>query len=271
MAEGILFWLAVLMLAAAVTGLFAGTASGRARWLGWGRAALHGALVPLGAALLIRWIVTGHGPYVTRHEVLVSDTWMLVAAAWVAARVWRPAAVAALAVAPVALLMLGVSAMVTPDPQAAPSAFDNVWLVVHVLFAKAAYGSFLVSGTLSGAALWRARRPGLPAEAGPAAGPVQLEEWSYRWMLAGFLFLGVMIAAGSLWAYHAWGRYWGWDPIECWALGTWLVYGVALHLRQRGWRGARFEWASVGALTVVVAAYFVGPTVSRSIHAGYFK
>ena len=262
MVEGLAFWLAVAVLAWAALAGTSGLALRKEAWRAHGVRALAATLVPLGLALLLRWIRVEHGPYVTRFEVLASDAWMLVAVYLAAARWWRPAAAAGVLVAPAALFMLGAAAMVTHESQPVPAAFDNVWLVVHILFAKAAYGSLLVSGGLAAVALWR-RRQGADGEG--------QEEWSHRWMLAGFLFLALMIAAGSLWAYHAWGRYWGWDPIECWALATWLGYGVVVHLRFRGWRGPRFCWTSIAAVAAVGLAYFVAPTISGSIHAGYFQ
>ena len=46
------------------------------------------------------------------------------------------------------------------------------------------------------------------------------------------------VAAGAIWAEYAWGRYWGWDPKETWALVTWVVYACYLHARSTaGWRG----------------------------------
>ncbi|MFW5812243.1 MAG: cytochrome c biogenesis protein [Alkalispirochaetaceae bacterium] len=52
---------------------------------------------------------------------------------------------------------------------------------------------------------------------------------------------------GAIWAYQAWGRYWGWDPKEVWSLVTWLVYSLYLHLRFV--RGAS---PRLGAITSVV-------------------
>ena len=46
--------------------------------------------------------------------------------------------------------------------------------------------------------------------------------------------------AGAIWADHAWGRYWGWDPKETWSFITWVVYAAFLHARATaGWRGRR--------------------------------
>ena len=48
------------------------------------------------------------------------------------------------------------------------------------------------------------------------------------------------VAAGAIWAEYAWGRYWGWDPKETWALVTWVIFACYLHARSTaGWRGTR--------------------------------
>ncbi len=74
----------------------------------------------------------------------------------------------------------------------------------------------------------------------------------------GFLFFTIATIFGALWAEVAWGRYWGWDPKETWALITWLNYAVWLHLRLvKGWRGQILAiWAIVGLLITTFA--FVG-------------
>ena len=68
--------------------------------------------------------------------------------------------------------------------------------------------------------------------------PDDLDEISYRAIAIGFpvFTLGGLIFA-MIWAEIAWGRFWGWDPKEVWALITWLFYSVYLHLRlSRGWQ-----------------------------------
>ena len=54
----------------------------------------------------------------------------------------------------------------------------------------------------------------------------------------GTAFLTFGMLSGMLWAKQAWGHYWGWDPKETWALVTWLVYVLYIHLRVTG-RGSR--------------------------------
>lgn len=91
----------------------------------------------------------------------------------------------------------------------------------------------------------------------PATGgmdPEDLDEISYRAIAIGFpLFtLGALIFA-MIWAHEAWGRFWGWDPKEVWALITWLYYTAYLHFRlSRGWQGRKSAWMAVIGFVVVM-------------------
>lgn len=100
--------------------------------------------------------------------------------------------------------------------------------------------------------------------------PDTIDELSVKFVGVGFIFLSIMIAAGSIWANEAWGRYWGWDPIETWSLITWLVYAGYLHSRYTlGWRGRRSAWFAVAALPFILFTLFGVPSVYNSIHGAY--
>nr|UNJ15674.1 cytochrome c biogenesis protein [Cyanidiaceae sp.] len=58
-----------------------------------------------------------------------------------------------------------------------------------------------------------------------------IEALSYKLISLGFFLLTLGIIAGSVWANEAWGNYWSWDPKETWALITWLVFAIYLHIR----------------------------------------
>jgi cytochrome c-type biogenesis protein CcsB len=57
------------------------------------------------------------------------------------------------------------------------------------------------------------------------------DEVVYRAIMVGFPLLTIGIITGGLWANHAWGTYWSWDPKESMALVTWLSYAAYIHLR----------------------------------------
>ncbi|RXT13856.1 c-type cytochrome biogenesis protein CcsB [Ammoniphilus sp. CFH 90114] len=90
--------------------------------------------------------------------------------------------------------------------------------------------------------------------------PETIDEISYRAIAIGFpiFTLGALIFA-MIWAAEAWGRFWGWDPKEVWALITWLFYSAYLHLRlSKGWQGERSAWmAVIGFIVVMITLVFV--------------
>nr|YP_010290228.1 cytochrome c heme attachment protein [Passiflora cirrhiflora]ULO25999.1 cytochrome c heme attachment protein [Passiflora cirrhiflora] len=59
----------------------------------------------------------------------------------------------------------------------------------------------------------------------------QLDNWSYRILSIGFIFLTVGILSGAVWANETWGSYWNWDPKETWAFITWVIFAIYLHTR----------------------------------------
>jgi ABC-type transport system involved in cytochrome c biogenesis permease subunit len=84
--------------------------------------------------------------------------------------------------------------------------------------------------------------------------PEDLDEIGYRAIAIGYpiFTLGALIFA-MIWAQEAWGRFWGWDPKEVWALITWLFYAAFLHLRlSRGWLGKKSAWLSVIGFIIVM-------------------
>ena len=92
-----------------------------------------------------------------------------------------------------------------------------------------------------------------------------MDEISYRAILIGFpLFaLGGLFFA-MIWAHLAWGRFWGWDPKEVWALITFLFYTAFLHFRiSKGWEGERTAWlAIIGFGTIVFNQVFVNLVIA---------
>jgi ABC-type transport system involved in cytochrome c biogenesis permease subunit len=99
--------------------------------------------------------------------------------------------------------------------------------------------------------------------------PEDLDEISYRAIAIGYpvFTLGALIFA-MIWASEAWGRFWGWDPKEVWALITWLFYAAYLHLRlSRGWQGKPSSWMSVIGFLVVMFTLIGVNLVIAGLHS----
>ena len=229
-------------------------------------------LVPQLVSLGMRWVRVGHGPYIGYYEVANGLT--LFVAAFFVVVAWRNPrlSVAGIAIMPVAVLLLG-GAMLTPKGGLPLSAnLASYWLFIHVAFANLAFAAFVASFGLavayvvrshSAGGKWAKRLDRLPAQD-------VVGDLTTRFVLAGFLFWAIMIVSGAIWANQAWGRYWGWDPIETWSLVVWLVYAVYLHVRfTLGWRGERLAWFAIIAMPIALFSLLGIPIVFHTAHAGY--
>ncbi|WP_047152056.1 c-type cytochrome biogenesis protein CcsB [Aneurinibacillus tyrosinisolvens] len=126
----------------------------------------------------------------------------------------------------------------------------------------------VIGGTVLYVALRLATRRRLAAPLGKWVRELDsdlVDEISYRAVAIGFpvFTLGALIFA-MIWAHEAWGRFWGWDPKEVWALVTWLFYSAYLHLRlSRGWQGEKSAWMAVlGFIVVMFNLIFVNLVIS---------
>ena len=96
----------------------------------------------------------------------------------------------------------------------------------------------------------------------------QMDFLSYRLIGFGFLLLTVVILSGAIWAEQAWSSFWTWDPKEVWALITWIIYAVYLHLRLRGKKDGNFlAWYALLAVPVVLFTFAGVNTLMPGLHS----
>lgn len=228
-------------------------------------------LLPHSAALTMRWLAIGHGPYMMKYEVLSSNAWVVII--MLLLFVWhrRDWAYLALATIPLAILMLGFGLFSNPEARNLPPSLRSVWLIFHIFFNKLAVGAFTLS--FASAIIMLRKLKGdssrfldrLPA-------PAVLETYTIRFVGFGFIFWSTTIGAGAIWANQSWGRYWGWDPIEAWSLVTWLCYGLLLHARLFfGLKGRGTAWGTIACFVMSVLTVFIFPFLIPSLHSAYFQ
>jgi ABC-type transport system involved in cytochrome c biogenesis permease subunit len=148
-----------------------------------------------------------------------------------------------------------------------PIIFKSYWLFLHIGFGKLFGVTVVLAGACAIAHLVKADRP-QRLERFPSA--AKLDLYAHQLLLISFLFQGVMIAAGALWANQSWGRYWGWDPMETSALVTWIVLGLVLHFRVlHRWTGERMAWLTIVAMAFGLTTMFVVATLVPTIHTSF--
>jgi len=150
-----------------------------------------------------------------------------------------------------------------------PATFDNPWLWMHVLSGKLFLGFYLVPAALSAILLFPALAARLASNPGHA-NSIAFDGEVWPLFALAFTCHSFMLIAGAVWAHSAWGRYWAWDPLETWALITWLAMGLLLHVRVTYRQlPPAIAWASVVAIFCLAFLTFFGvPFVSLAPHKG---
>src|SRR5438093_6206903 len=225
-------------------------------------------LVFQAAGIVMRCMIAGRPPVTNMYESII---WVSFAVSFFGMIffVRYRAHIYLLAALPVTLIAL---LLVHQMPIAMPSSIeplvpvlrDNFWLTIHVLTITLSYAAFALAMAFGHILLWRyARNPA----AARADAPMHL--WLYHVLQLGVLLLAAGTILGGVWANYSWGRFWGWDPKETWALIALLCYILALHGRLAGW------WTQFGLavasvvcfLAVLMAWYGVNFVLGKGLHS----
>ena len=152
---------------------------------------------------------------------------------------------------------------------------DNFWLTIHVLTIVSSYAAGALAwglGCLSlGYYLVGTYRPSQSLHSGkrPPEACAALAGFIYKSMQVAVLLLAAGTILGGLWADVSWGRFWGWDPKEVWALVSLLAYLIILHGRYAGWIG-NFGLAAgsvLGAAVIGMSWYGVNFLLGAGLHS----
>ncbi|MGA8117276.1 MAG: c-type cytochrome biogenesis protein CcsB [Actinocatenispora sp.] len=157
-------------------------------------------------------------------------------------------------------------------------ALNSYWLWIHVSAMTLASGIFMVGFVAVALYLIQERREAWLADDQPLRFPLTLgdrlpaaetlERLGFRIHALAFPIWTFGIMCGAIWAEHAWGRYWGWDPKETWSFISWVVYAAYLHARATpSIRGRWSSWiAIVGWATMLVNLFGVNLVV-QGLHS----
>jgi cytochrome c-type biogenesis protein CcsB len=223
------------------------------------------------AAIIMRWVQLGRFPYWGTFEVFATYAWVSVAF-YLIVQFFRPnLKITGALVLPLSFIMIGIAVMSSADAvKEIPRTFYTYWLGIHITFAQLSYAAAIISAGMGLLYIIKEQME-RNRQVNPLVAKLpdlnRIDYFCYRFAVFAFIMLMIMMASGSIWAFKAWGRYWGWDPIETWALISWLVYGLYLHLRiTYVWKGKRSAWLSVICLLLVLFSYFGIPLFYPSVH-----
>ncbi len=207
--------------------------------------------------VLMRGLAAGRAPWGNMFEFTTSAMIFVVAAylvmVWRAGLRWLGLPVALLAAVGNGLAVTVFYVAVAP----LVPALHSVWFLIHIIAAAIAGAAFNIGGLMSIIYLIKKRAESRGRTGGYLAripNARRIDLITYRFHAFAFPLWTFAVAAGAIWAQYAWGRYWGWDPKETWALVTWVIYACYLHARSTaGWRGTR---AAVIAIVGLASFWF---------------
>lgn len=169
----------------------------------------------------------------------------------------------AVAAMPMAFLILSYAVLQPREVTELMPALRSAWFGFHIGSAVFSYSAFMLAGATGLRYLIMERR-------GDADETKlrRMDHLSYRLVALGVFLLTVTILSGAIWAEQAWSSFWTWDPKEVWALITWILYAVYLHLRLRKKHSGRaMAWFVVIAIPVVLFTFAGVNTLMPGLHS----
>lgn len=210
-----------------------------------------------GAGLAMRWYVSGHAPWSDGYEAIVFIAWVTMLSGLIFSRA-NAGILAGSAL--LAAFMIFVTEMNLLDPEITnlQPVLKSYWLMIHVAIITSSYG-FLGLACILGIfnmVLYIFRNP-----VNGVRVTKNINELTYVSELTitvGLFMLTIGTFLGGIWANESWGRYWGWDPKETWALVSVLVYAIILHFRYiPGLKGKfAFNVASLWGYAAILFTFF---------------
>jgi len=246
--------------------------------LGIARSATLVGFILNGIGVLARGIEAGHVPWSDMYEYAISGSFVAVGVFLLVQRK-RDVTFLGAGVTGMATIAMGLGLTVLYGAaESLPPALQSMWLIIHVSIATICSGIFAVAFIVTALQLIKdyrdsgtprtawARGRGLKfMEAVPR--PDVLEALAFRLIAVGFVLWTFTVMAGAIWAEHAWGRYWGWDPKEVWSFIIWVFYAAYLHARTtQGWAGRKSAYLALVGFGALLVNFTLVNFVFQGLH-----
>jgi cytochrome c-type biogenesis protein CcsB len=209
------------------------------------------------AGLIVRWYISGHAPWSNAYESVIYVGW---ATMFFGLAFGNRSKLTVAAAAFVTSIVLMVAHWNWTDPEIGNlvPVLNSYWLMIHVAVIVASYGPFtlgMILGLVSMLLMLSVN------DKNKAKVDLNIKEITYINEMAltvGLVMLTIGNFLGGQWANESWGRYWGWDPKETWALVSIMVYAFVIHMRfVPALRGTWiFNFFSVLAFAAILMTYF---------------
>jgi len=209
------------------------------------------------AGIIIRWYISGRAPWSNGYESVIYVAWAAMLAGILLGRKYPMVIATAAFLTGISLFVAHLNWM---NPEITPlvPVLKSYWLTIHVSIITASYGFFGLSAFLGILVLVLIviRRTSNEGKVNQFID--QLTTINEMAVTIGLYFLTIGTFLGGVWANESWGRYWGWDPKETWALITIMIYSFIAHMRLiPSLKGIfNYNMASVFGFVSVLMTYF---------------
>ena len=207
--------------------------------------------------LIARWYISGHAPWSDAYESMIYVAW---ATMLFGVLFGKKSDITFAATAFVTSMILMIAHWNWMDPAIAnlQPVLDSYWLMIHVAVIVGSYGPFTLAMILGLVSLLLMILSNNKNKDKMWLNIKELTIVNEMAMTVGLVMLTIGNFLGGMWANESWGRYWGWDPKETWALISIMVYAFVLHVRLvPGLRGRfTFNVLSVYAFASILMTYF---------------
>ncbi len=180
--------------------------------------------------LMARWYIAGHAPWSDGYESMIFIGWATILAGLIFYKK-TPIALAATSVLAALIMYVAHLSWMNPEITNLVPVLKSYWLTIHVAIITASYG-FLIMGAFMGflnliflILLNEENQKRITEKVR------EISRINEMTLIIGLYLLTIGTFLGGIWANESWGRYWGWDPKESWALVTILVYAFIVHMR----------------------------------------
>jgi cytochrome c-type biogenesis protein CcsB len=205
----------------------------------------------------LRWYVSGRAPWSNGYESMIYIAWTTVLAGILFSRKSFGGSAATMVLAATVLLVAMLSYL---DPEITPlvPVLRSYWLTIHVSMEAGSYGFLMLGAVIGLINLILMILLSTNNERRIHRIVKEMSHLSEMTLIGGLTMISIGTYLGGVWANESWGRYWGWDAKETWALVTILVYAFILHMRlipkMQGLYA--FNLASLFGLATVIMTYY---------------
>jgi cytochrome c-type biogenesis protein CcsB len=208
-------------------------------------------------SLALRWYISGHAPWSNGYESMVYVGWASILAGLIFGRKY-PMVLGTSAILSGIVLFVAHLNWMNPEITNLVPVLNSYWLMVHVAIITASYGFIGLSAFLGLLVLILYCLLNDENKANIKIVVFQLTTINEMSITIGLYLLTIGTFLGGVWANESWGRYWGWDAKETWALITVVIYSFIAHMRLIPSLSGIYNYtlASVIGFSSVIMTYF---------------